>query len=99
MFETRRRSYWPSGPVVLLAGESAQTLSEENPETFVDFRRYNFSDDVFKGLKLREEIDATGDYLGEWFRRATYPSTELNRNSENVEANQQTPITKVWWEE
>ena len=70
-----------------------------NPETFVDFRRYNFSDDVFKGLKLREEIDATGDYLGEWFRRATYPTTELNRNSSNVEANQQTPVTKVWWEE
>jgi hypothetical protein len=70
-----------------------------NPETFVDFRRYNFSDDVFKGLKIREEIDATGDYAGEWFRRATYPSTELNRNSENVEANQQTPVTKVWWEE
>lgn len=70
-----------------------------NPETFVDFRRYNFSDDVFKGLKIREEIDATGDYFGEWFRRATYPSTELNRNKDNVEANQQTPVTKIWWEQ
>ncbi|MCI2229237.1 SusD/RagB family nutrient-binding outer membrane lipoprotein [Polaribacter sp. MSW13] len=70
-----------------------------NPETFVDFRRYNFSDDVFKGLKIREEIDTTGDYFGQWFRRATYPSTELNRNRENVEANQQTPVTKVWWEQ
>lgn len=70
-----------------------------NPETFVDFRRYNFSNDVFKGLKIREEIDATGDYFGEWFRRATYPSSELNRNRENVTANQQTPVTKVWWEQ
>jgi hypothetical protein len=70
-----------------------------NPETFVDFRRYNFSDNAFKGLKIREEIDASGDYLGEWFRRATYPSTELNRNKDNVEANQQTPVTKIWWEQ
>ncbi|WP_036823640.1 SusD/RagB family nutrient-binding outer membrane lipoprotein [Polaribacter sp. Hel1_85] len=69
-----------------------------NPETFVDFRRYNFSDNVFKGLKIREEIDTASDYAGEWFRRATYPSTELNRNKDNVEANQQTPVTKVWWE-
>ncbi|MEO9572240.1 MAG: SusD/RagB family nutrient-binding outer membrane lipoprotein [Polaribacter sp.] len=70
-----------------------------NPETFVDFRRYNFSDDVFKGLKIREEIDTDGDYAGEWFRRATYPTTEFNRNKDNVEANEKTPVTKVWWEE
>lgn len=70
-----------------------------NPETFVDFRRYNFSDNVFKGLKVREELDNTGDYFGEWFRRASYPSSELNRNKENVTANQQIPTTKVWWEQ
>lgn len=69
-----------------------------NPETFVDYRRYNFSDKVFKGLKIRQEVDASGDYTGEWFRRASYPSTELNRNRSNVEANQQTPVTPVWWE-
>jgi hypothetical protein len=68
-----------------------------NPETFVDYRRYNFSDNVFKGLTIREEIDSDGDYAGEWFRRATYPSSELNRNRANVEANQQTPVTPVWW--
>ncbi len=69
-----------------------------NPETFVDYRRYNFSDDVFKGLTIRLEEDSDGDFEGEWFRRANYPSSELNRNSTNVEANQQTPVTPVWWE-
>lgn len=69
-----------------------------NPETFVDYRRYDFSDDVFVGLKIREEIDASGDYAGQWFRRASYPSTEVTRNRVNVEANQQTPVTPVWWD-
>lgn len=69
-----------------------------NPETFVDYRRYNFSDQVFKGLKIRQEVDASGDYAGEWFRRASYPSAELNSNRANVEANRQTPVTPVWWE-
>ncbi|HEX9827235.1 MAG TPA: SusD/RagB family nutrient-binding outer membrane lipoprotein [Flavobacteriaceae bacterium] len=70
-----------------------------NPETFVDFRRYEFSTDVFKGLTVREEQDSNGEYAGEWFRRATYPSTELNRNGDVVQANQKTPVTPVWWEQ
>jgi hypothetical protein len=70
-----------------------------NPETFVDYRRYNFSDDVFVGLEIREEGDAVDpEFGGQWFRRADYPSSELNRNRDNVLANQQTPITPVWWE-
>ena len=69
-----------------------------NPESFVDHRRYNFSDDVFKGLTIREEEDSSGEFAGQWFRRASYPSTELNRNRVNVEANQQTPVTPVWWD-
>ncbi|APU11208.1 SusD-like starch-binding protein associating with outer membrane [Cellulophaga sp. RHA_52] len=70
-----------------------------NPETFVDFRRYNFSDEVFKGLTIREE-EASDDneYFGQWFRRAEYPSSEVNRNEENVLLNQQTPVTPVWWD-
>ncbi|WP_428743251.1 SusD/RagB family nutrient-binding outer membrane lipoprotein [Tenacibaculum sp.] len=70
-----------------------------NPETFVDFRRYDFSDSVFTGLTIREEQDSSGDYAGEWFTRASYPSTELNRNSDVVQANQQTPVTPVWWQQ
>lgn len=38
-----------------------------NPETFVDYRRYDFSDGVFKGLTIRQELDSSGDYAGEWF--------------------------------
>lgn len=69
-----------------------------NPETFVDYRRYDFSDDVFIGLTIREEEDSSGEYAGEWFRRASYPSTEVTRNRVTVEANQQTPVTPVWWD-
>jgi len=68
-----------------------------NPETFVDFRRYNFSNEVFKGLTIREEQDSSGDYVGEWFRRANYPTTEINRNSENALANKKLPTEPVWW--
>ena len=71
-----------------------------NPETFVDHRRYDFSDDVFTGLTIRSEEDADdSEFFGEWFRRANYPTTELNRNSENVLSNQKSPITPVWWDE
>jgi hypothetical protein len=70
-----------------------------NPETFVDFRRYDFSDDVFKGLSIREEEDSDGDYAGEWFRRATYPTTEEFTNPDVVAANKVTPVTPVWWDE
>lgn len=70
-----------------------------NPETFVDFRRYDFSDDVFTGLTIREELESDADFFGQWFRRANYPSTELNRNEANVLANQKDPIAPVWWDE
>lgn len=69
-----------------------------NPETFVDYRRYDFSDEVFIGLKMREEQDSSGEFAGEWFRRASYPSTEVTRNRVAVEANKQTPVTPVWWD-
>lgn len=70
-----------------------------NPETFVDFRRYDFSDDVFTGLTIREEEEVDdNDFFGLWFRRANYPTTELNRNEANVLANQKEPIDPVWWD-
>lgn len=69
-----------------------------NPESFVDHRRYDFSDDVFKGLTIRSEEDSDdSEYFGQWFQRANYPTTELNRNSENVLANQKSPTEAVWW--
>ncbi|MCK0146589.1 SusD/RagB family nutrient-binding outer membrane lipoprotein [Arenibacter sp. F26102] len=70
-----------------------------NPETFVDFRRYDFSSDVFTGLQIRlDESSDDSEYFGQWFRRAIYPSTELSRNEANVLANQQSPVTPVWWD-
>ena len=70
-----------------------------NPETFVDHRRYNFSDDVFKGLTIRSEEDSDdSEFFGQWFRRANYPTSELNRNESNVIANQQLPTVPVWWD-
>jgi len=68
-----------------------------NTETFNDMRRYDFSNEVFKGLELRLEEDSEGDYVGEWFRRVNYPLSEENANEENVLANKQLPIVDVWW--
>lgn len=69
-----------------------------NPETFTDFRRYNFSSDVFKGLALRiERDDAEGDMVGKWYRRAIYPTTEKNTNEAVVLKNWQEPDVNVWW--
>jgi hypothetical protein len=70
-----------------------------NAETYNDFRRYNFSSDVFKGLALRLEEDDTGVYSGEWFRRMIYPFTEEDGNLDIVLANRQLPTVPVWWAE
>lgn len=68
-----------------------------NPETFTDFRRYDFSDQVFKGLALSLD-NAESEFPGEWFVRLTYPGSEATRNPENVAANQKSPTTPVWWD-
>ncbi len=67
-----------------------------NPETYVDFRRYNFSTDVFKNLALPVDNDQS-EFPGKWLVRAQYPSTETQRNPDNVSANQKSPIDPVWW--
>lgn len=69
-----------------------------NPESFVDFRRYDFSDEVFTGLTIREDGENSVEYEGQWFRRATYPTTEINRNGSVVQQYQETPVTPVWWD-
>ena len=68
-----------------------------NPETFVDFRRYDFSSDVFVDLELPLDSDE-GEFSGEWFVRAVYPDREETRNPENVLANKKSPIEPVWWD-
>lgn len=69
-----------------------------NPETFVDFRRYDFSEDVFKGLTLPENT-ADSEFPNEWLVRAQYPSSEETRNPENVNANKKAPTEPVWWDQ
>ena len=69
-----------------------------NVETYNDFRRYNFSDNVFMGLELRlEGEDEDSEYTGQWYRRAIYPDSEQNSNEDVVNANWQEPTVDVWW--
>lgn len=68
-----------------------------NAESFVDYRRYDFSQDVFKDLELPALVDP--DNNGEWVRRVQYPSSEEITNSENVNAVMQTITTPVWWDQ
>ena len=64
-------------------------------ETFSDMRRYNFSKDVFKGLELRLEEDSESEYFGQWFRRAIYPLSEANTNS-NINQDETTSVKSIW---
>ncbi|KJD36688.1 hypothetical protein PW52_03335 [Tamlana sedimentorum] len=66
-----------------------------NVETYNDMRRYDFSADVFKDLALRLEEDSASEYLGKWFRRSIYPSSETNSN-ENITYDETTSITNIW---
>ena len=69
-----------------------------NPETFSDFRRYNFSNKVFKDLELRLEQESEEDeMLGKWYQRAIYPTSEKNTNQDVVNKNWQEPDVPVWW--
>lgn len=68
-----------------------------NPETFVDFRRYNFSQNVYKNLTLPAD-NSKGEFPNKWLVRANYPSLEEQGNSGNVSLNKKSPITPVWWD-
>jgi hypothetical protein len=63
-------------------------------ETFSDFRRYNFSANVFKGLALRVQ-QPNDEYQGKWYTKAIYPSTETNTNS-NIPYNESSSVTNIW---
>ncbi|MEN8187313.1 MAG: SusD/RagB family nutrient-binding outer membrane lipoprotein [Bacteroidota bacterium] len=69
-----------------------------NTETYTDFRRYNYSPDVFKGLELRlEGEDTETEMFGKWYQRAIYPTTEKTANADVVSQNWQEPDVPVWW--
>ena len=67
-----------------------------NPETFTDYRRYNFSPNVFVGLKLPKNTDPNNG--GQWIRRFVYPNSEKSTNSAVYSANFKSMITPVWWD-
>ncbi|MEN8123149.1 MAG: SusD/RagB family nutrient-binding outer membrane lipoprotein, partial [Bacteroidota bacterium] len=67
-----------------------------NPESFTDYRRYDFDPNVFNGLELPEDHHV--DRAGQWVRRASYPSSEFSRNGDNVEAVQKDVTVPVWWD-
>jgi hypothetical protein len=67
-----------------------------NPVIFNDMRRYDFSTDVYKGLELPANQDPSMN--GQWFRRVTYSLSEIEKNTNLLEA-YQTRIVPVWWDE
>lgn len=66
-----------------------------NPETYNDYRRYDFDDTIFNGLALPAEHNE--DLNGEWIQRAVYPSSELSRNQEEVQNAQKDIGTPMWF--
>ncbi len=67
-----------------------------NPETWVDFRRYDYNPTLFKDLEL--PVNHNPDLNGQWIRRVLYPLDELSRNSEEVSKVQRGLEVKLWWD-
>lgn len=72
-----------------------------NPETWVDFRRVDYSEDIFPGLKRPKNVNISL-FPGEndWLRAMMYEYNEEDRNIENMPDND--PLarltTPVWWD-
>ncbi|MCB0486020.1 MAG: SusD/RagB family nutrient-binding outer membrane lipoprotein, partial [Flavobacteriaceae bacterium] len=66
-----------------------------NTETYNDFRRYDFSSDVFKGLDIRIQ-QPDDEYLGQWYRRAYYPETGETNSNPNIISDESTSVTDIW---
>ena len=67
-----------------------------NPETFTDYRRYDFSTNAFKNLKIPVNTDPVNG--GKWMRRIVYSTNERSANAANYSANFKPMITPVWWD-
>lgn len=67
-----------------------------NPETFNDYRRYDFSTNVFKGLTIPVNTDPING--GKWIRRFVYSTNERGSNAANYSANFKPMISPVWWD-
>lgn len=65
-----------------------------SPETWNDYRRWDFSKDVFKDLDLpRNQSKALA---GKWIERALYPLDEFSRNGEVAGRNLKAANVKMW---
>jgi hypothetical protein len=67
-----------------------------NPETFTDFRRYDFSTNAFKNLKIPVNTDPVNG--GKWMRRIVYSTNERSANAANYSANFKPMVAPVWWD-
>jgi hypothetical protein len=67
-----------------------------NPETFNDYRRYDFSTNAFKGLTIPVNTDPING--GKWIRRFVYSTNERGSNATNYSANFKPMISPVWWD-
>ena len=67
-----------------------------NPETFTDYRRYDFSTNAFKNLTIPANTDPLNG--GKWIRRFVYSNNEKSANTANYNLNFKSMITPVWWD-
>ena len=72
-----------------------------NPETWVDFRRMDYSSDIYPGLERPENVNVTL-FPGEndWIRAMMYEYNEEDRNYENMPDNDPYVrlTTPLWWD-
>lgn len=68
-----------------------------NPEAWVDVRRYQYNNTLYRGMELPGNYNS--ELNNEFIRRVLYPLDEINRNSASVTPHIQTMDSKMWWEE
>lgn len=72
-----------------------------NPETWVDFRRMDYREDIYPGLKRPENVNVSlFPEENDWLRAMMYEYNEEDRNYENMPDND--PLirltTPLWWD-
>jgi Starch-binding associating with outer membrane len=65
-----------------------------HPEAWTDLRRYAYSNDVYRGLALPENLSP--DLQGRWIQRMSYPSSETSRNTDVARANFKAINASMW---
>jgi hypothetical protein len=68
-----------------------------NPEAWVDVRRYQYNNTLYRGMELPGNYNS--NLNNEFVRRVLYPFDEINRNSASVTPHIKTMEIKMWWEE